>query len=154
MALIIILVLIGLFFLLLEILVIPGTTITGVLGSISIGIAIWQSYALYGEKTGTIILFGILLLAIVFIYFALKSNTWQRIMLKKNIDGKVSYFDSYQPQEGDEGITISRLAPMGKARFNEDYFEVKSSKGLIDPNTKIIITRIENNQIIVQPKNN
>ncbi len=150
--LIIILILIGLAFLLLELLVIPGTTITGVFGTVSIGVAIWQSYVIYGEKIGTIILFGIVFLTVILIYFSLKSNTWQRIMLKKNIDGKVNYFDSYQPQENDEGVTISRLAPMGKARFGEDYFEVKSHKGLIDPNTKIIITKIENNQIIVQPK--
>lgn len=74
-------------------------------------------------------------------------------MLKSELQGKVEHFEKYQPKVGDEGVTISKISPMGKARFNEDYYEVKSYSGYIDPNTPVIIAKIESNKIIVKPKN-
>lgn len=44
---IIVLILVGLLFLLLEALVIPGTTIVGVIGFVLIAIGVWQSYAIH-----------------------------------------------------------------------------------------------------------
>jgi membrane-bound ClpP family serine protease len=42
---------------------------------------------------------------------------------------------------------------MGKARFNEDYFEVTSYSGYIEPNMPVVIVSIEGNKIIVKIKN-
>lgn len=153
MTILITLVIIGLLFLLLEILVIPGTTIAGIIGSALIIIAIWQSYEQYGSQTGIIFLGSSLLLSVIVLYFALRGKTWNKMMLKTRITGKVDHFENYRPQTGDQGITISRLSPMGKARFKDDYFEVSSYSGYIDPNTDIIIKSIESNKIIVKPKN-
>lgn len=153
MTILITLVIIGLLFLLLEILVIPGTTIAGIIGSAMIIIAIWQSYEQYGSETGILFLGSSLLLSVIVLYFALRGKTWNKMMLKTKITGKVDHFENYRPEAGDQGITISRLSPMGKARFKDDYFEVSSYSGYIDPNTDIIIKSIESNKIIVKPKN-
>lgn len=152
MTLLIALVVIGLLFLLLEILVIPGTTVAGIIGSALIVIAIWQSYARFGSETGIIFLGSVIVLSVLTLYFSLKGRTWKRLMLNSEVEGKVDHFEKYRPQVGDEGVTISRLSPMGKARFNDDYFEVKSYSGYVDPNTEVVIKKIEHNSIIVKPK--
>lgn len=153
MTLLISLVIIGLLFLLLEILVIPGTTVAGIIGTALIIIAIWQAYEQFGSQTGIIFLGSSISVSIVALYFSLRGRTWKRLMLNTEVEGKVDHFENYRPKEGDEGVTISRLSPMGKARFNDDYFEVKSYSGYIDPNTEVIIKKIEYNTIIVKPKN-
>ena len=153
MTLLIALVVIGLIFLLLEILVIPGTTVAGIIGSALIVLAIWQAYDQYGSQTGIIFLGSTVLLSVVTLYFSLKGRTWKRLMLNTEVGSKVDHFEKYRPKEGDVGVTVSRISPMGKARFNDDYFEVKSYAGYIDPNTEVVIKKIEHNKIIVKPKN-
>jgi membrane-bound ClpP family serine protease len=153
MTLLITLVVIGILFLLLEILVIPGTTVAGIIGSVMVGIAVWQAYDQYGQQTGLIFLGITVFITLVALYFALKGKTWKRMMLNEEVEGKVNYFEHYQPKTGDEGVTVSRLSPMGKARFNEDYFEVTSYSGYIEPNMPVVIVSIEGNKIIVKIKN-
>jgi len=65
---------VGFLFLLLEILVLPGTNIAGILGFVLIGVGIWQAYAVYGGAAGTITLGITIVLSFVALYFALKSN--------------------------------------------------------------------------------
>ncbi|MEA3505452.1 MAG: NfeD family protein [Bacteroidota bacterium] len=152
MGLIITLIVVGLIFLLLEVLVIPGITIAGIIGSVLIVVGIWYSYTEFGNKIGIIVLGSTVFITIISLYFALKGNTWKKMMLTSSIVSKVEHFDDYKPLVGDEGITISRLNPIGKVRFKDDYFEAKSTVGYINPSTKVIITKIEHNEIIVKPK--
>ena len=60
--------------------------------------------------------------------------------------------DENQVKPGDEGMTISRLTPMGKARFNDRIYEVKSTGEYVDQKTEIVAIRMEGSKIIVKPK--
>lgn len=144
---------VGFLFLLLEILVLPGTNIAGVLGFILLAIGIWQAYATYGGFAGTIALIITMVLSIFALYFALKSQTWKRAALNKNIEGKVNVIDVSKLKTGDQGKTISRLAPMGKALFNGEYYEVKTNGEFIDQETEIEVVNIEFNKILVKKLN-
>jgi membrane-bound ClpP family serine protease len=145
-----ILIIVGLLFLILEILVVPGTTVVGVVGFILIAIGVWQTYAAYGTPAGHWVLAGTLVLTIAALVLSLRSDTWKRFMLKSNLDGKANTFDEDAVKVGDEGIAISRLAPMGKALINNQYFEVSSSGDLIDEQSKIVVTKIEFNKIYIK----
>jgi len=83
----------------------------------------------------------------------LKAGTWNKMMLKTAIDGKV---DNVGVQEGkvkpgDRGVTVTRLAPGGKVLVNGEYFEAKSIDILIDPRQDIEVIRIDDNKLIVKP---
>lgn len=145
-----VLIAVGFLFLLLEILVLPGTNIAGILGFVLIGVGIWQAYAVYGGAAGTITLGITFVLSFISLYFALKSKTWKKAALNKNIDSKVNVIDMQKIKPGDKGITVSRLAPMGKANFNEEYYEVKTTGEFYDPGTKIEVVKIEFNKILVK----
>lgn len=149
---ILVLILVGFLFLLLEILVLPGTNIAGILGFALIGIGIWQAFAVYGTRSGVITLGASFILTIIFLTFALKSKTWNRLTLKSEIDGKVNVIDEINVKAGDEGITVSRLAPAGKALIKNDYYEVHTTGEFVNPNTEIIVTKVEFNKIYVKLK--
>ncbi len=120
------------------------------LGFVLIGVGIWQAYAVYGGAAGTITLGITIVLSFIALYFALKSKTWKKAALSKNIDSKVNVIDTQKIKPGDKGITVSRLAPMGKANFNEEYYEVKTTGEFYDPGTKIEVVKIEFNKILVK----
>ena len=148
-----VLIAVGFLFLLLEILVLPGTNIAGVLGFVLLGIGIWQAYAVYGGFAGTIALILVVIFSIIALYFALKSQTWKRAALNKNIEGKVNVIDGEKIKPGDKGKAISRIVPMGKAIINGEYYEVKTDGEFIDQETEIEVVKIEYNKIFVKKIN-
>jgi len=145
-----VLIAVGFLFLLLEILVLPGTNIAGVVGFVLLAIGIWQAYAVYGGMAGTITLLATLVLSALTLYYALKSRTWDKAALHKNIDSSLNVVDTGKIKAGDKGKTVSRLAPMGKAEFGEEYYEVNAMGQFIDPGIEIEVVKIENNQITVK----
>jgi len=145
-----VLVVVGLLFLMLEILVVPGTTVVGVVGFILIAIGIWQTYAAYGSPAGHYVLAGTLVLTIVALWLSLRSKTWKRVMLHSEVDGRANVIEEHSIEIGDEGISVSRLVPMGKAMFNDQYFEVTSTGDFIDEKIKIVVVKIEHNKIYVK----
>lgn len=149
---IIILLLVGLLFILLEILVIPGIGVAGILGTVLMIFTIWQTYKIHGALAGNYTLASTLVFAFFLLYFSFKSKTWKKMMLNSKIESKVNTINEEKLKVGDEGKTVSRLAPAGKALFNEDYYEVHSQGDFVDPGKDIIIVKINFNKIIVKLK--
>jgi membrane-bound ClpP family serine protease len=153
LSLIIVLIAIGVLLLIVELLVIPGITIAGIGGFILIVAGIFFAYQSHDNTTGNYVLLGSGVLCLIMILYALRTKTWQNVGLKSNIDGRVETFDKSLIHEGDEGITMTRLAPIGKAMVKDIVCEAKSRSGFIDENTQITVVQVFNNQIIVKPKN-
>ena len=147
-----VLIVVGFLFLLLEILVLPGTNIAGVIGFVLIAIGVWQAYAGHGALAGSLTLGGCIVFSAIGLYFSLKSGTWKRASLQRNSDGKVNLVDAERIRVGDTGKAISRLAPMGKAFINGEYYEVKTLGEYLDAGTEIEVINIEFNKITVKPK--
>jgi len=74
-------------------------------------------------------------------------------MLETNIDGKMKNVEEDTIHVGDEGITIGRLAPSGKAKINGISLEVRTTGTFVDPQTKIKVLKIEGNTVIIEPIN-
>jgi membrane-bound ClpP family serine protease len=146
------LIVIGLLFLALEILVIPGTGIAGIIGFILIGIGVWQTYSFYGASIGHMVLGGTIILTFLTLFFSLRSKTWSRVMLNSSISSKVNVIGEKDVQVGDEGIAISRLAPSGKALIKDKYYEVRTTGDFIDPESKLEVTKVDFNRIFVKQK--
>ena len=152
LTLIIILIVAGLLFLLLEVMVIPGTTVVGVAGFALIAFSVWESYHTFGTPIGHFVLLGTIFFTILTIYLSLKSKTWNKIMLKTEVDGRVNEIDTNNIKVGDSGISVSRLAPSGKAIFNDEYFEVHTKGEFIDQETNILVTHLLDNKVFLKRK--
>ncbi|MFO8128540.1 MAG: NfeD family protein [Bacteroidales bacterium] len=148
-----VLILIGLTFLVLEILVIPGTGIAGIIGFVLMALGVWQAYEVYGSGVGHLVLGFSFFLSLMALIYALRSKTWNRITLKDSIGGRVNLVDLQKIHKGDEGKATSRLAPMGKAFIGGEFYEVRTTGGYIEQGTKIIVEKIDGNKIYVKRKN-
>jgi membrane-bound ClpP family serine protease len=145
-------IILGLAFLVLEILVIPGVGVAGVIGFALISIAVWQSYAQYGSTAGHLVLAGTFVLTLITLVVSLRNKTWKKIALSDMISSKVNVVGKEEVHVGDEGVTTSRLAPMGKALINGEFFEVRTTGAFIDQQSVIIVEKIDNNKIYVKLK--
>ncbi len=147
---ILILIVAGMIFLLLEVLVIPGSTVVGVVGFILIAVGVWQSYAVYGTPAGHYVLAGTLALTVLLLGFSLRSKTWSRVMLHAEVDGRANVIEKNTVKVGDRGVTVSRLAPSGKIMINDKFYEAKTMGEFIDQQTDVKVIKIAHNQIFVQ----
>ncbi len=145
-----VLIIIGLTFIVLEILVIPGQGIAGIIGLIIMAVGIWQTYSVYGTTSGHIVLAASFVVSVISLVLSLRSKTWKKMMLKSEIGGRVNEIDANKIHKGDTGKSISRLAPAGKALFGDEYYEVHTYGTFIDQNTEIEVIKIENNKIFVK----
>ncbi len=147
-----VLILIGLAFLVLEILVIPGTGIAGIIGFVLMGIGVWQAFKVYGTPEGYYALAGSFILTFITLYFSLRAKTWKKISLKREIDGRVNVIDQLKIKTGDEGRTTSRLAPSGKAYIGGEFYEVRTTGAYIEQDTEVVVEKIDWNKIYVKRK--
>ena len=147
---IILLIILGIILVIIEFFIVPGITVAGVLGFLVLVSAIVLTYYNYESSTGNLILAGILLFLGISIAFAFRAKTWDKISLKTEITKKVNTEAELKVKKGDEGITVSRLAPMGKILINNEYFEAKTQNRMIDENQNITVVKIKNKRIIVK----
>lgn len=151
MALIITLIILGILLILAEILLIPGFAVTGILGIGSIAASCYFAFVEYGNLGGSITIGINIILLILFVVMALRSKTWKKISLSTNIDSRADSAPEEKGVEvGQQGVTITRLNPMGKARFNNVILEVVSQDSLLDPGAKIEVSLIEDNKVFVK----
>ncbi len=146
------LIVVGIIFLLLEILVVPGATVVGLLGVALVVAGNVVSFNNYGTETGVITILMTLVVSLISIGIALRSKTWKRAMHSSALEGRVNIVEADKVGKGDEGVSITRLNPMGKALINDEYYEVSSKDNLIPENTSLVVVKVDGNKIIVKSK--
>ena len=155
MELLIILVLLicGMALLVLELVVVPGTTVVGIGG---VALTIWglvRVYGEYGSTVGSSVLTLDILLCVGLIVYSLKSKTWKKLAQTEEIDSKVNEIKA-KVSIGDKGRSVTRLAPMGTAFINGENMEVYTATSFVDPDTDVVVEQVEGNRIKVKPINN
>jgi membrane protein implicated in regulation of membrane protease activity len=142
---------VAIFLLILEIFLLPGITIAGIGGALFAIGGIIYAYQKVGAVAGHITLAGSLVLFFGFFFWLLRARSFQRVALKTNVDSTLTSTRDLGLKPGDQGITLSRLAPIGKARFEQTIVEAKSQEDFIDEQTPVVIVRIEGYNVIVEP---
>ncbi|MCK5462535.1 MAG: hypothetical protein KAI95_05940 [Bacteroidales bacterium] len=149
---IIIIIVLGILLFIVEFLLIPGVTIAGIGGAILMGVAVYMSYKTHGNTVGNYTLIATLILTIGMFVYALRAKTWNRLMLKKDIDGKVEVgLENETVKVGDRGESITRMAPVGKVLINGLVVEGKSQRGFLDQHTPVEVIKVLNTQVIIKP---
>lgn len=149
MGFIITLILVGLVLLFVEILLVPGVGVAGILGLLCMGGSCFYAFYDSGTTAGLIVTIVNAVLVVGLTVYVLRAKTWKRMSLETNIDAKA--VEDAVLSLGDRGRTLTRLAPMGSARFGNYVIEVKSLEGMLDPETDVEVVLIEDNMIYVKP---
>lgn len=140
----------GIVFLLLELFIIPGVSIGGIAGIAFVVASIWYAFATLNATAGFATLAcGVLAMGVA-IWIFVRSRTLDRMSLNTEVSGTVDAPKDTQVSVGQRGVTVSRLAPIGTARFGDKTLEVKSIDGLIDPNTEIEVAAASGETISVK----
>lgn len=150
MGMVIFLVLLGLFFLVAELVFLPGAALGVILSLASYAAATYFAFARIGMVGGFITLGIILLLSLIATIISLRAKTWQRFALKNKVEGQSMQTPAEEVRIGDCGVTISRLSPMGKVLIGGKEYEAKSAEAYIDQRTEVTVIGFENFTIIVK----
>lgn len=150
MGMVIFLVLLGLFFLVAELVFLPGAALGVILSLASYAAATYFAFVRIGMVGGFITLGIILLLSLIATIISLRAKTWQRFALKNKVEGQSMQTPAEEIKIGDCGVTISRLSPMGKVLIGGKEYEAKSAEAYIDQRTEVTVIGFENFTIIVK----
>ena len=148
----VILIVLGVLFLLAELLILPGLSVGAFLAMACYGGAIWYAFETLGVTAGVWIIVVVAVASLLSLVFSLRAKTWQRLALNQNIESTSMPSPEKELSVGAEGITLSRLAPMGKVNINGKIYEAKSFDGMIDPKVNIEVVGFDNFDVIVKQR--
>ena len=148
MGLVISLIIIGLLLMFAEILIIPGVGIAGILGVAAMAGSCVYAFLEIGQTAGVIVTAVNAVLLVVITIWVLRAKTWERLALATNIDSKAIVPEA-EVVPGTVGVTVTRLAPMGTARFGDLRLEVTAREGIIDPGVEVEVVEVDGIKVYV-----
>lgn len=148
---IILLVVLGLLFLVAELVLLPGVSVGAILAMVSYGSAIYLAFRNLGTAAGIVVIVVILILSLIAVVVSLRAKTWQRFSLRQEIrSSSMPVLPAEELHPGDRGTTLSRLSPMGKVEIGGRVYEAKSTGAYVDPQQEIEVVGFENFSVIVK----
>lgn len=150
---ILLLIFLGIVLLLIEFTILPGITIAGVGAVLLFAYSIYMAFSSFGPLAGFMTLGFIVVIAPLLVVFLFRGKTGRKLTLTTTITGIANEIDQEKIKIGDIGVTIGRLAPMGKIKVNGEVVEAKSTGNYVDPGENVRIIQIEKSQITVEPLN-
>ncbi len=139
--------------LLLEIFMLPGITVAGIGGLIFAAGGLIYAYSV-SLLVGNVTLGTSVAAFVAAFAWLMRSKSFSRVALNTDIDSKLTSSRELGIVPGDEGITLSRLAPIGKALIKGITVEAKALDELIDEGIPVVVMQVEGYNVIVQRKTN
>jgi membrane-bound ClpP family serine protease len=149
---VILLLVVGVLLLLVEFFLIPGISVAGIGGVLFLGGSVVYAYTAIGPQAGHLTVFGAILVIVLAVWVFLKTKTLEKMALNTEIESKNDPLAGMVVSQGDEGIAVSRLAPMGKVKINNHVMEAKSVEGFIDEGTEIVVREVMSTNVVVERK--
>lgn len=135
---------------LVELFVIPGISIAGILAGGCIVYANYYAFTHLGLTGGFVTLAVSAVTCIGSLVWFMRSKTLDRLSLKTDIKSTVDRTAERHVKVGDTGITRTRLALVGQAEIAGNLVEVTSADGFLDEKTPVVVSRIVNGTVFVQ----
>lgn len=147
---IILLLVLGVLFLVAEMLLFPGVSIGAILAMSCYGGAIYYAFSALGTTAGIWTVVAVVILSLITVVISLRSKTWMRLSLKQEIDSTSMPNPALEVELGSVGVTVSRLAPMGKVNIGGKFYEAKSVDVFIDQQVDVKVVGFDNFTVIVK----
>ncbi len=147
------LIILGIILLLIEFTILPGITIAGIGGFLLFVYSVYLAFTSYGSLAGFLTLAFILILSPILVTMLFKGKAGKIMTLRTVVNGVANEINTEKVKVGDIGVTIGRLAPMGKIKVNDEIVEVRSTGTFVNPGEKVRIIQIEKSLITVEPLN-
>jgi membrane-bound ClpP family serine protease len=148
---IIFLIVLGIVLLLIEVTILPGITVAGVGSFLVLVYSVYLAFTSYGSLVGFLTLAFVLIVSPLLVYYFFKGKAGKSMVLNTVITGIANEINPEKVKVGDIGVTIGRLAPMGKIKVNDEVVEVRSTGAFVNPGEKVRIIHIEKSMVTVEP---
>ena len=147
------LLILGFILILLEIFVIPGMNIFGLLGFGTVCIGVLFAYRRLGAESAAII--GTLGIAgtVALVWLLIRNQAWQRMVRTEATDSASGYTsapDGLASHQGEIGTAMTPLRPSGRGQFGEDVLDVVTQGSFLDSGTRVEIIEIHGNRVVVE----
>lgn len=145
----------GIITLLLEIFIIPGFGVAGILG---LGLVVWSIFlastsSLQAVVSLSVAALGSLIMLYVLVKVLGRRGMWNKLILGTRLDTETGYtaaskdINKYMNLEG---IAVTPLRPAGTAELNGDRVDVVTEGGFIPQNARIKVVLIQGGHLVVR----
>jgi membrane-bound serine protease (ClpP class) len=146
--------LLGFTLLLLEIFVIPGLNIFGLLGLLAVSTGVYIAYLKMGLVEAVLIAAVGIFITLVLLRSVIKSRGWRSLVLSNSVS-RAEGFDSarkdFASLLGLVGEAVTPLRPTGRVRFEEELVDVVSEGGFVLQGDRVRVIAINGHRVVVQP---
>ena len=143
----------GLILFIIEVFLLPGISIAGIISAICLLYANYYAFDTMGTLPGCITLAISAIGVIAITVWFMRSKTVDKLSLKKTIDYKPEPLKGLNLKAGDEGVALTRLALIGNAEFDGNIIEVRSTGDFIEEQSRIRVNRIRDGIVLVEKAN-
>ena len=143
----------GLILFIIEVFLLPGISIAGIISAICLLYANYYAFDTMGTLPGCITLAISAIGVIAITVWFMRSKTVDKLSLKKTIDYKPEPLKGLNLKAGDEGVALTRLALIGNAEFDGNIIEVRSTGDFIEEKSLIRVNRIRDGIVLVEKAN-
>jgi membrane-bound serine protease (ClpP class) len=147
------LLMLGFSLILLEIFVIPGINIFGIVGFLTMCAGVWYAYARLGTATAAVVAVLGLAGTALLVRLLIRVRAWHRIVLDAETSKQQGY-DSSAPGlaelAGLSGESLTPLRPAGRAKFGERIVDVVTAGDFVSTGELIEVVEIGGNRVVVQ----
>lgn len=150
MATILIVALLAILLGLLEIFVLPGFGIAGIVAIVCAVLDAIFIYNQYGALWTVVAVVVAVAILCIMLYTVAHSRSVERLSLKAAIKSTNATQEQLSVKVGDTGHSLTRLALVGNAEIGGKQVEVKSSGEFIDANTPIRVVMVNEALVVVE----
>jgi membrane-bound ClpP family serine protease len=79
-----------------------------------------------------------------------RQSSWEQYAIEDSLQGRTNVITAEAVKVGDKGKALSAIKPAGKARINDDNFEVQAYSDFIDDGEPVAVTKVQGKTIYVQ----
>lgn len=144
------LIILGFVLLALELFVIPGFGLVGILGLSCLAVASYLSYTKLSLLMGVAVSVVSIVVIILLIRIFPRTAFWKKMQLDKTTAGYSATREGLQDLVGKEGIALTSLRPVGTAIIDGKRVDVVTEMGMVDKNKKIVVVKVEGNRVVVK----
>lgn len=145
----------GFVLILLEIFVIPGLNIFGILGFGTVMVGIWYAYERLGAHAAALIAVLGVAGTVLLIRLLIRNRAWQRMVLTSETSRAAGFSSApagLAELVGQTGQTVSPLRPAGRVLFGERTVDVVTQGGFVESGRTVEVLSVAGNRVVVEEK--
>ena len=146
------LLILGFILILLEIFVIPGFNIFGILGFFTVSSGVYVAYRVGPAQAGVVGALGLLGTAIL-VWIMVRNRAWSRLVLESATTREEGY-DVSRSGLGDlvgvRGLAVTALHPAGRMEVGEELLDVVTEGDFVEKGALVEVVVVDGNRVVVQ----